>query len=100
MLWSEQVPAALLPPTPFSSAAGGCCFDFSRDQESLFIVGSEDGSLYKCSTAYASEYLQVRGWLAGGRGMAALVCAAPMQQQSLAAVAPDVRWTQTDGRRP
>lgn len=23
------------------------------------MVGSEDGSLYKCSTAYASEYLQV-----------------------------------------
>lgn len=29
------------------------------------MVGSEDGSLYKCSTAYASEYLQV-GWAQGG----------------------------------
>lgn len=40
-------------------SAGGCCFDFNREQDYLFVVGAEDGSLYKCSTAYASEYLQV-----------------------------------------
>lgn len=55
-------PAGLppMPPALPLLSAGGCCFDFSREQESLFIVGSEDGSLYKCSTAHTSEYLQVR----------------------------------------
>ena len=48
--------------------AGGCCFDFNREQDYLFIVGCEDGSLYKCSTAYASEYLQVGWGESWGRG--------------------------------
>ncbi|KAL4434101.1 hypothetical protein ABPG75_000542 [Micractinium tetrahymenae] len=43
---------------PAQGIAGGCCFDFNREQDYLFVVGAEDGSLYKCSTAYASEYLQ------------------------------------------
>ena len=38
--------------------AGGCCFDFSRMQEHLFLVGTEEGWIHKCSKAYNSEYLQ------------------------------------------
>jgi len=37
--------------------AGGCCFDFSRLSEHLFIVGTEEGWIHKCSKAYNSEYL-------------------------------------------
>ncbi len=40
-------------------AAGGTCFDFNPDQDYLFVVGTEEGRLFKCSTAYSSEYLQV-----------------------------------------
>lgn len=35
------------------------CFDFNPDQDYLFVVGTEEGQLFKCSTAYSSEYLQV-----------------------------------------
>ena len=38
--------------------AGGCCFDFSRLSEHLFLVGTEEGRVHKCSTAYNSQYLQ------------------------------------------
>ena len=37
--------------------AGGCCFDFSRLSEHLFLVGTEEGWIHKCSKAYNSEYL-------------------------------------------
>lgn len=37
--------------------AGGCCFDFSRLSEHLFLVGTEEGQIHKCSKAYNSEYL-------------------------------------------
>jgi len=37
--------------------AGGCCFDFSKLSEHLFLVGTEEGSIHKCSKAYNSEYL-------------------------------------------
>jgi hypothetical protein len=36
------------------------CFDFNPEQDYLFVVGTEEGKLFKCSTAYSSEYLQVR----------------------------------------
>ncbi len=54
--------------------AGGCCFDFNREQETLFVVGAEDGSLYKCSTAYASEYLQVGLGKGGGKRVPSVAC--------------------------
>ena len=38
--------------------AGGCCFDFSRLSEHLFLVGTEEGRLHKCSKAYNSAYLE------------------------------------------
>ncbi|KAL1499669.1 hypothetical protein AB1Y20_011866 [Prymnesium parvum] len=37
--------------------AGGCCFDFSKLSEHLFLVGTEEGAIHKCSKAYNSEYL-------------------------------------------
>jgi len=38
--------------------AGGCCFDFSRLSEHLFLVGTEEGKIHKCSKAYNSQYLE------------------------------------------
>lgn len=32
-------------------------FAFSKDSSNLFVVGTEEGDIYKCSTAYATEYL-------------------------------------------
>lgn len=40
------------------SLAGGCCFDFNKAQDHLFVVGTEEGHIHKCSQAYNSEYLQ------------------------------------------
>ncbi|CAG9462428.1 unnamed protein product [Pedinophyceae sp. YPF-701] len=37
--------------------AGGCCFDFNQQQDHLFVVGTEEGTVHKCSKAYASQYL-------------------------------------------
>eukprot|EP00163_Fabomonas_tropica_P028063 TRINITY_DN5620_c0_g1_i2.p1 TRINITY_DN5620_c0_g1~~TRINITY_DN5620_c0_g1_i2.p1 ORF type:complete len:700 (-),score=180.55 TRINITY_DN5620_c0_g1_i2:218-2317(-) len=41
-----------------SGLAGGCCFDFNQFSEHLFIVGTEEGTIHKCSKAYNSQYLQ------------------------------------------
>ncbi len=38
--------------------AGGCCFDFNRASEHLFIVGTEEGKIHKCSKAYSGQYLK------------------------------------------
>ena len=38
--------------------AGGCCFDFNRHNEHLFIVGTEEGKIHKCSKAYSGQYLE------------------------------------------
>jgi dynein intermediate chain 1 len=37
--------------------AGGSCFDFHSTSEHLFIVGTEEGKIHKCSKAYNSQYL-------------------------------------------
>ncbi|KAJ3302341.1 cytoplasmic dynein with WD40 domain [Kappamyces sp. JEL0829] len=39
------------------SLAGGCCFDFHKKTGHLFVVGTEEGSIYKCSKEYSSEHL-------------------------------------------
>ncbi|KAI8913371.1 WD40-repeat-containing domain protein, partial [Gorgonomyces haynaldii] len=39
------------------SLAGGCCFDFHKKMDHLFIVGTEEGRIYKCSKDYSSQYL-------------------------------------------
>jgi dynein intermediate chain 1 len=41
-----------------SGLAGGCCFDFNKYNEHLFIVGTEEGKIHKCSKAYSGQYLQ------------------------------------------
>lgn len=38
--------------------AGGCCFDFNKYNEHLFIVGTEEGKIHKCSKAYSGQYLE------------------------------------------
>lgn len=44
--------------TLLSGLAGGCCFDFNRMAEHLFIVGTEEGKIHKCSKAYSGQYLE------------------------------------------
>eukprot|EP00633_Aureoumbra_lagunensis_P008834 CAMPEP_0197315264 /NCGR_PEP_ID=MMETSP0891-20130614/37417_1 /TAXON_ID=44058 ORGANISM="Aureoumbra lagunensis, Strain CCMP1510" /NCGR_SAMPLE_ID=MMETSP0891 /ASSEMBLY_ACC=CAM_ASM_000534 /LENGTH=561 /DNA_ID=CAMNT_0042804125 /DNA_START=324 /DNA_END=2009 /DNA_ORIENTATION=- len=41
-----------------SGLASGCCFDFNRVYEHLFIVGTEEGNIHKCSKAYSGQYLE------------------------------------------
>jgi len=38
--------------------AGGLCFDFHKSMEFLFLVGTEEGRIHKCSKAYSSQYLE------------------------------------------
>ena len=38
--------------------AGGMCFDFNKFNESLFIVGTEEGKIHLCSKAYSGQYLE------------------------------------------
>lgn len=44
--------------TSLSGLAGGCCFDFNRHSEHLFLVGTEEGKIHKCSKAYSGQYLE------------------------------------------
>ena len=37
--------------------AGGCCFDFSPNHKNLFLVGTEEGNIHKCSKSYSGQYL-------------------------------------------
>lgn len=41
-----------------SGFAGGICFDFNKVNEHLFIVGTEEGKIHKCSKAYSGQYLE------------------------------------------
>jgi len=43
---------------PLMGLAGGCCFDFSSLSKAVFLVGTEEGCIHKCSTAYNSDYLE------------------------------------------
>ena len=38
--------------------ASGLCFDFSPDDPSTYFVGTEEGSLHKCSISYSEQYLE------------------------------------------
>ena len=33
--------------------AGGMCFDFNKFNDSLFLVGTEEGKIHLCSKAYS-----------------------------------------------
>eukprot|EP00033_Pygsuia_biforma_P002953 GCRY01003254.1.p1 GENE.GCRY01003254.1~~GCRY01003254.1.p1 ORF type:complete len:726 (+),score=180.58 GCRY01003254.1:137-2314(+) len=37
--------------------AGGTCIDFNKLVDHLFLVGTEEGAVHKCSKAYSSQYL-------------------------------------------
>lgn len=37
--------------------AGGMCFDFSMQSENIFIVGTQEGLVRRCSKAYNAQYL-------------------------------------------
>ena len=39
-----------------NSLASGLCFDFSPFDKFLFLVGTEEGALHLCSSAYSGEY--------------------------------------------
>lgn len=41
-----------------SRESGGMCIDFDPHDSNLYIVGTEDGTIYKCSTSYNEQYLQ------------------------------------------
>lgn len=38
--------------------AGGMCFDFAPHLDNLFLVGTEEGYIHLCSTAYSGQYLE------------------------------------------
>ncbi|KAI9190755.1 WD40-repeat-containing domain protein [Polychytrium aggregatum] len=48
------------PPNPESivfNLAGGFCFDFHKTVDHLFVVGTEEGKIHKCSKSYNNQYL-------------------------------------------
>lgn len=38
--------------------AGGCCFDFGKEKEDLFVVGTEEGAIHYYSKAYNAQFLR------------------------------------------
>jgi len=44
--------------TSLAGLAGGLCFDFNRHSEHLFLVGTEEGRIHKCSKAFSGQYLE------------------------------------------
>lgn len=55
----NQGPAAGLDHDAFiSRLTSGMSFDFSRKDERVYIAGTEDGFIHKCSTSYAEQYLE------------------------------------------
>jgi len=41
-----------------SRRSSGMSFDFSHRDERMYIAGTEDGHIYKCSTSYSEQYLE------------------------------------------
>eukprot|EP00747_Dinoflagellata_sp_TGD_P165115 gnl/TRDRNA2_/TRDRNA2_185975_c0_seq1.p1 gnl/TRDRNA2_/TRDRNA2_185975_c0~~gnl/TRDRNA2_/TRDRNA2_185975_c0_seq1.p1 ORF type:complete len:695 (+),score=179.37 gnl/TRDRNA2_/TRDRNA2_185975_c0_seq1:79-2085(+) len=44
--------------TSLTGLAGGLCFDFNKQSEHLFLVGTEEGRIHKCSKAFSGQYLE------------------------------------------
>lgn len=38
--------------------SGGLCFDFNPKDSNIYLVGTEDGQIHKCSCSYNEQYLQ------------------------------------------
>ena len=86
-----------------SGLAGGCCFDFSRLNDHLFLVGTEEGRIHKCSRAYQSQYLEtyeghymavysVRWNNFNPRGPPLLLALLPAAHTPASSVPSQVRW--------
>eukprot|EP01135_Chromosphaera_perkinsii_P001570 Nk52_evm40s207 gene=Nk52_evmTU40s207 len=41
-----------------SRQAAGMCFDFSQKDTNVYLVGTEDGNIHKCSCSYNEQYLE------------------------------------------
>jgi len=44
--------------TSLTGLAGGTCLDFNPFSQHLFVLGTEEGNIHKCSKAYNSQYLE------------------------------------------
>eukprot|EP00927_Polykrikos_kofoidii_P059567 TRINITY_DN54715_c0_g1_i1.p1 TRINITY_DN54715_c0_g1~~TRINITY_DN54715_c0_g1_i1.p1 ORF type:complete len:665 (-),score=147.43 TRINITY_DN54715_c0_g1_i1:196-2190(-) len=44
--------------TSLAGLAGGLCFDFNNQGGLLFLVGTEEGKIHKCSKAFSGQYLE------------------------------------------
>lgn len=44
--------------TSLAGLAGGLCFDFNPQRQHLFLVGTEEGRIHKCSKAFSGQYLE------------------------------------------
>ncbi|CAF4140610.1 unnamed protein product [Adineta steineri] len=42
---------------PLATLGCGTCFDFNKQQDYLFIVGTEEGKIHKCSKSYNNQFL-------------------------------------------
>lgn len=49
--------AAPVAPVPTLEVSAGTCFAFSKHLEHVFLVGTEDGKVHKCSKAFGNRYL-------------------------------------------
>lgn len=45
------------PESALIGLSGGMCFDFSKENENIFIVGTAEGLIRRCSKAYNAQYL-------------------------------------------
>ena len=41
-----------------SRRSSGTCFDFSRRDPSIYVAGTEEGNIHKCSCSYSEQYLE------------------------------------------
>ena len=41
-----------------SRRSSGMCFDFSTRDPSIYVVGTEEGNIHKCSCSYSEQYLE------------------------------------------
>ena len=40
-----------------SRQTGGLCFDFNPTDKSIYLAGTEDGAIHRCSCSYNEQYL-------------------------------------------
>ncbi|ORY68141.1 WD40 repeat-like protein [Neocallimastix californiae] len=45
-------------PSFISRLSGGLCFDFNSKDSNIYLAGTEDGVVHKCSCSYSEQYLQ------------------------------------------